>query len=356
MRNRSLSEDLDHRVIVAELRLVLLLKRYHALLQGADHLQAGAVAYVSQTRVFVTAEVALADLAVGGAVKECTPRLKLPYAIWGFLGMQLGHAVVVEELAATHRVAEVNLPVVVGVHIAHGCSNATLSHDCVGLAEERLAQDGCLLAGLASGDGRAKTRATGTDDDHVELQLRNLGHADEPFDLEEVEVRDLFGGYEVDVEVGESNKDHRDPRVAHVIAVELADPRPHLVASRVLREVLQTPTNCVPARVARQRVEPEEGCIKKQHEGANACVTPLAIVVAEGNDGVVREDGIEDQAREEEPAVRVLEDQREARLAGVLAVRFGDRTRRRRLPEGPVVRLAVVVASEAEAEREDQNQ
>ena len=67
--------------------------------------------------------------------------------------------------------------------------------------------------------------------------------------------------------------------------------------------------------------------------------------------------GVEDRDRErdvEEVAVRVLQDQREPRLTGVLRVRLGHGARRRRRPERPVVRLPVVVAGQPEAEQERQ--
>ena len=91
---------------------VLLLQRDDLLLQGADQLQPGAVADVGQPGVLVAAEVALADPAVGGAVEQRAVGLELPDPLRRLLGVQLGHPRVVEELAAAHGVAEVDLPVV----------------------------------------------------------------------------------------------------------------------------------------------------------------------------------------------------------------------------------------------------
>ena len=71
---------------------------------------------------------------------------------------------------------------------------------------------------------------------------------------------------------------------------------------------------------------------------------------------VVGEDQRDHDRGVPEPAVDVLGEQREPGLAGVLAVRLGDRAGRRREPERPVVGLAVVVAGQPEAEREDQDQ
>ena len=82
-----------------------------AVLQRADHLQAGAVADVRQARVGVAAERALQDAAVAGAVEDGAPALELAHALGRLLGVELGHAPVVQHLAADHRVAEVGLPV-----------------------------------------------------------------------------------------------------------------------------------------------------------------------------------------------------------------------------------------------------
>ena len=103
------AKTLSWRLVVAGLALVLLLERDDLLLQGADQLQAGAVADVRQARVLVAAEVALADLAVLGAVEQGAVGLQLPDPVGRLLGVQLGHPPGVEELAAAHRVAEVHL-------------------------------------------------------------------------------------------------------------------------------------------------------------------------------------------------------------------------------------------------------
>ena len=162
-------EDLDAGLVVAELGLVLLLQRDDLLLQGADDLQAGAVADVGQPRVGVAAEVALADPAVLGAVEQRAVGLQLPHPVGRLLGVQLGHPPVVEELSAAHGVAEVDLPVVLRVGVAHRGRAATLGHHRVGLAEQRLGDHGDLQAAFARLDHRTQSRAAGTDDDDVVL-------------------------------------------------------------------------------------------------------------------------------------------------------------------------------------------
>ena len=154
LQDRALHEDVDPR-------------GDGLVLKGPDHLQAGAVTDVSETSEAVTAEVTLQDPAIGCAVKDRSPLLELHDPVGGFLGVQLSHPPVVEHLSATHRVAEMNLPVVVFPDVAHGGGDAALSHDRVGLAEQALADDGRLGATFVGLDGGPQTRSTGTDDDDV---------------------------------------------------------------------------------------------------------------------------------------------------------------------------------------------
>ncbi len=109
------------------------------VLQGADHLEAGAVADVGQAGVLVTAEVPLEDLAVFGAVEHRAPGLEFAGPVRCFLGVEFGHPPVVEVLAAAHGVGKVDAPVVAIVDVGHGRGHAAFGHDGVGLAEERLA-------------------------------------------------------------------------------------------------------------------------------------------------------------------------------------------------------------------------
>ena len=146
------------------------------LLERADQLEPGAVAHVGQAREAVTAEVALEDLAVGRAVEERPPLLELVDAVRRLLGVQLGHAVVVEHLAAAHGVAEVHHPVVLGVDVAHRCGHAALGHDGVGLAQQGLGDDGDPEAALQGLDGRAQPGAARADDHDVVLVVFVGGH------------------------------------------------------------------------------------------------------------------------------------------------------------------------------------
>ena len=134
--------------------------------------------------------------------------------------------------------------------------------------------------------------------------------------------------------------------------VERRGELPQPVADGVLRELVDLPAAQMATGVARRRVEPQQRGVDHEHEGAHAHADPPVTGQAEGHDGVDGEDDVEDQGQDEEVAVQVLQDEREPRLAGVAAVAVGHRARRRRLPEAPVVGLAVVVAGEPEPDRE----
>ena len=137
------------------------------VLQRADHLQAGAVADVGEARIAVAAEIALRNLAFLGAIEDRAPGLELVHARGRFLGVQLGHAPVVDVLAAAHGVGEMDLPAVAIVDVAHGRGHAALGHDGVRLAEQRFADEADGDAGRGRLDGRAQTRAAGADDQDV---------------------------------------------------------------------------------------------------------------------------------------------------------------------------------------------
>ena len=176
--DRALGEDLQPAVVragVAPGAGVVLLQGDDLLLQRADELEPGAVADMRQPRVFVAAEVALADLAVRGAVEQCTVGLELPHPVGCLLGVQLGHPPRVEELAAAHRVAVVHLPAVLAVDVAHGRSDAALGHHGVRLAEQRLADDRHRQAGLARGDRGPQAGAARTDDQDVVAAFLDVG-------------------------------------------------------------------------------------------------------------------------------------------------------------------------------------
>jgi hypothetical protein len=111
------------------------------LLERADHLEARAIADVREARVLVTAEVALEDPPVGRAVEERAPLLELLHAVGRLHRVELRHPPLVEVAAPLHRVAEVDLPVVLRLDVAERRGDAPFGHHGVGLAEERLADE-----------------------------------------------------------------------------------------------------------------------------------------------------------------------------------------------------------------------
>src|SRR4051794_35246238 len=138
-----------------------------------------------------------------------------------------------------------------------------------------------------------------------------------------------------DVGVRHQERPERRPRQLHVPGVELRHLGPQPVAGRVLGEVPQPAADEVAAGVAGGRVGPEEHHVDEHDQRAEPDAE-AAVRAVEGPDHVVGVDQRDDDGGVEEVAVRVLEDQREPRLAGVLPVRLGDGTRRRRQPEGAV--------------------
>ena len=90
----------------------------------------------------MAAEIALQDAAVLGAVEDRAPGFEFVHAVGRFLGVQFGHAPIVEILAAAHGVGEVDAPAVAVVHVAHGGGDAAFGHDGVGFAQQRFADDG----------------------------------------------------------------------------------------------------------------------------------------------------------------------------------------------------------------------
>ena len=181
-----------------------------AVLQGADELEPRPVADVGESLVGVPAERALQDPAVGGPVEDGAPALELAHPLGRFLRVQLGHAPVVEELAALHRVLEVRLPAVLGVDVAERRRDAALGHDRVRLAEERLAHERRLRARGRRLDGGPQAGAAGADDDDVELMSLVFFQASN-----KPPVLDVPGGDHPDVEVGDSET---PKRLAHATA------------------------------------------------------------------------------------------------------------------------------------------
>ena len=81
--------------------------------------------------------------------------------------MKLSHPPVVDHLAASHGVLEMDLPVVLGVDVAQRGGNPALGHDRVRLAEQRLADDSDTHTSRGRFDRGAQAGAAGADHEHV---------------------------------------------------------------------------------------------------------------------------------------------------------------------------------------------
>ena len=125
-------EELDDRALHEDVDALV----DRVLLERPNHLEAGAISDVREAGVAVTAEVALEDAPVGGAVEDGAPLLELEHPFGSFLRMNLRHRPVVEELASPHGVAEVHLPVVLGIDVAESRGYPAFGHDRMGLAEQ----------------------------------------------------------------------------------------------------------------------------------------------------------------------------------------------------------------------------
>ena len=149
----------------------------HAVvLQRADHLEPGAVADVRQPRVAVTAEVALQDAAVLGAVEQRAPRLELADALGRLLRVDLRHPEVVQVLAAAHRVREMDPPVVAIVGGRERGRDPALGHHGVGLAQQRLADERDARAGRGGLDRGPEPGAASSDDQDVARDGAEVRH------------------------------------------------------------------------------------------------------------------------------------------------------------------------------------
>ena len=140
-----------------------------AILKRSNHLETGAVAHVAQPFVGVSAESALQNLPVIGAIEERAPVFELAHAVGGFLRVNLRHAPVVEHLPATHGVAEMGAPIVRSIHVGHGRGNAAFGHYRMCFAEQRFAHHAYGSALAQRLDRRAQARAARADDQDVML-------------------------------------------------------------------------------------------------------------------------------------------------------------------------------------------
>ncbi len=92
-----------------------------------------------EPRVFVPTEVALQNLAVGGAVEHRAPPLPFAYTIRGFFRVEFRCACQLLTYCPPRMVsAQMHLPVVAGIDIRQRRRDATFRHDGVCFAQSDL--------------------------------------------------------------------------------------------------------------------------------------------------------------------------------------------------------------------------
>src|SRR5581483_12117811 len=106
------------------------------VLKRADHLKAGTVAHVRQTRIAMSAEIALKDTAVAGAIEERAPGFKFANTCRRFPGVQFSHPPIVQVLSAAHGVGKVDAPVVAIIDVSHRGRDSAFRHDGMCFAEK----------------------------------------------------------------------------------------------------------------------------------------------------------------------------------------------------------------------------
>ena len=109
------------------------------ILERPNHFQAGAIADMRESRIFVAAKISLQNPAILGAIEHCAPRFELAHAIRRFLRVQFRHPPVVHVLATAHGIGKMHLPVVAIVDIGQRGGDSALGHDGVRFAEQTFA-------------------------------------------------------------------------------------------------------------------------------------------------------------------------------------------------------------------------
>jgi hypothetical protein len=89
----------------------------------------------------MAAKSTLENLTIARPIEERSPLFEFPHAFRRLLRVNLGHAPVIEKLAATHGVAEVSAPVIGRVDIGHRRGDAAFRHYSVRFAQQRFAND-----------------------------------------------------------------------------------------------------------------------------------------------------------------------------------------------------------------------
>ena len=356
------------------------------VLQGTDQLETGAVADVGEARVTVSAEVSLVDETGTGAIENRAPVFQFTHTLGSILGVDRRHLPDVEELAAAHGVAEVDLPVVAAVDVAEGSGHAAFRHHRVGFAEQALGDDAGVETKVGGLDGGTQSGTAGADDEHVVfdgLDLVEINHGASFLLSAGHGPRVVIGDPAVadgpDIQIGKHHPEEADPGERHVTLIEPGRTLPDRIgqsgaATVAVGKAVETAADDVSPRVATKGVTTEENHVEHHHQGSH----PKAELVAGGvgardrirnprcaagvdrhpqcQPEVVGQDEDERDRTIHGIAVQVL-DQQQLRFTVVGATRQrAHRAPRRRTDETAVVGLAVVVAGATEGSGEKQNE
>ena len=234
------------------------------ILEGADHLEAGAVADVGQPGIPVSAEVSLQNSAVLGAVEERAPCLEFAHAFRRFFGVQFGHAPVVEVLAAAHRIGEMDAPAIAIVDVGQCCRDAAFGHDGVRFAEQRFADDSDLRAGGSGFDGGAQACSACSDHQYIVGEPLEFRH------LEDSPVMPDAHRTEADVDIGKRDPEQARPGPLLVPCVQAAHEVVDLVPDGVIGDLVEGASDHVPEGVTAEDISAEKHDIHDQNEASNA--------------------------------------------------------------------------------------
>jgi len=94
---------------------------------------------VSEPRIAMTAKIALENFPIFRPIEHCAPALEFADPFGRLLGVQFGHAPIVNVLTSAHSVREVDFPIVPVIDIRKGSGHTAFSHYGVRLAEKRFA-------------------------------------------------------------------------------------------------------------------------------------------------------------------------------------------------------------------------
>ena len=169
---------------------------------------------MTETLERVSAECSLQDVAGACAIKQRAPLFQLANAFRRFLRMNLGHAPVVQKLAAAHRVAKMGAPIVGRIDIRHRRGDTAFGHDGVRFAEQRLADHADTRALPKRFDRRAQSRSAGADDQHIVfVSFELFVHSSLRSWIEPLATNR-------DVKISQTNRKQTQPGKQHVMLVE----------------------------------------------------------------------------------------------------------------------------------------